>query len=217
MKKIFLFLALGILSIPAAQASPFLGVSTSLVKPQINGRSSDTGFGLSLRGGYEFLSSQYFLSGHAIELETGVAGFSFDSGTLTGDVSARMIPVLANYRFTQYFGSSSSNYNGMEYWSPDFIIYAGAGLGAVHVTANENPGGPVYIDISQVNIAAQIFLGLGIGFTERLSLTGGYRHIFMNDIDAGGKKWISVDTSEPLDRSYDASFHVFDLNFRWLW
>ena len=127
-----------------------------------------------------------------------------------------MIPVLANYRFTQYFGTSSSDYNGMEYWNPDFIIYAGAGLGAVHVAANENPGGPVHIDISQVNIAAQIFLGLGIGFTERLSLTGGYRHIFMNDIDAGGKNF-TVAPAKPFDHSYDASFHVFDLNFRWLW
>ena len=131
MKRTLLLIAFAILPSFVVQASPFLGVTPSLVKPQVDGQSSDMGFGLNVRGGYEFLSSRYFLSGHAIELETGVASFSFNSGPATGDVSvsARMIPVFANYRFTQYFGSSASDSNGMEYWSPDFILYAGAGLG----------------------------------------------------------------------------------------
>ena len=218
MKRKLFLIALAILPSLVTQASPFLGVSPSLVKPQVDGQSSDMGFGLNVRGGYEFLSSRYFLTGHAIELETGVAGFSFNSGTGTGDISARMIPVFANYRLTQYFGSSASNSNGMEYWSPDFILYAGAGLGGVHVAANENPGGPISIDISQVNMAAQLFFGLGIGFNEHLSLTTGYRHIFMNDIDASGQH-IHTDPnlSQPWSDSYNASFHVFDLNLRLIW
>ena len=218
MKRTLLLIAFAILPSFVVQASPFLGVTPSLVKPQVDGQSSDMGFGLNVRGGYEFLSSRYFLSGHAIELEAGVAGFSFNSGTETGDVSARMIPVFANYRFTQYFGSSASDSNGMEYWSPDFILYAGVGLGGVHVSANENPGGPISIDISQVNMAAQLFFGLGVGFNERLSLTTGYRHIFMNDIDAEGQI-INVDPTPhgPWGNSYNISFHVFDLNLRWIW
>jgi opacity protein-like surface antigen len=216
MKRKLFLIALAILPSLVTQASPFLGVSPSLVKPQVDGQSSDMGFGINVRGGYEFLSSRYFLTGHAIELETGIAGFSFNSGTVTGDISARMIPVFANYRLTQYFGSSASNSNGMEYWSPDFILYAGAGLGGVHVSANENSSGPISIDISQVNMAAQLFFGLGIGFNEHLSLTTGYRHIFMNDIDAEGVDLRGA-TVTAFNRSYNASFHVFDLNLRLIW
>tara|TARA_Y100000588_G_scaffold386193_1_gene481212 strand:+ start:249 stop:917 length:669 start_codon:yes stop_codon:yes gene_type:complete len=217
--KIFALLLLGLMQgSTSLWASPFLGISPMLVKPQVKGHSSDSSFGISVRGGYEFLSSRYFLSGHAIEVETGFTYYSFDSGYPgTNDISTRMIPLFANYRFTQYFGSSASDLNGMEYWSPDFILYVGAGLGGVHVSGSENPGGPVSIDFSQVNVAAQFFLGLGIGFTEHLSLTTGYRHIFMNDVDTEGQLWTGMDTSVRHQSSYDTSFHILDLNLRWLW
>jgi hypothetical protein len=67
-------------------------------------------------------------------------------------------------------------------------------------------------------MAAQLFFGLGVGFNERLSLTTGYRHIFMNDIDAEGQI-INVDPTPPgpWGNSYNISFHVFDLNLRWIW
>ena len=67
-------------------------------------------------------------------------------------------------------------------------------------------------DASEFNIAAQLFLGLGIGFNNHLSLTGGYRHIFTGDLDAD----IIVGRNDH-DKSYGMSFHVFDINLRWLW
>mgnify|MGYP002820906235 CR=1 FL=1 len=212
MNKTLLTLAFGLLTTSATLASPFLSVSPTFTKAQVEGQETTLGAGLSLRGGYEFLSSRYFLSGHALELEVGTSGFGFDTMPGIGKVDGRALPVFANYRFTQYFGGTASNTNGMDYWSPDFILYAGGGLGGVHVSAEKSVDAAHSFDASEFNIAAQLFLGLGVGFNDHLSLTGGYRHIFTGDLDAD----IAVN-NQDFDTAYGLSFHVFDINLRWLW
>ena len=212
MKKTLQLLALALLPGLPIQASPFLSVSPTFTKAQVEGQETSMGVGVSLRGGYEFLSSRYFLSGHALELEVGTAGFGFDTMPGIGKVDARALPIFANYRFTQYFGGTASNTNGMDYWSPDFILYAGGGLGGVHVSAEKNVDSNHTFDASEFNIAAQLFLGLGVGFNDHLSLTGGYRHIFTGDLDADITRG-----GQDHDTDYGLSFHVFDINLRWLW
>ena len=73
----------------------------------------------------------------------------------------------------------------MDYWSPDFILYAGGGLGGIYVSADKTVEAEKHtFDASELNFAAQLFLGLGIGFNKNLSLTGGYRHIFTPSLHA---------------------------------
>ena len=213
MKKEILILSLGLLCHISSNGSPFLSVSPTFTKAYIQDEETTMGVGISIRGGYEFLNSRYFLSGHALELEIGTTGFNFTTENKIGKVDARTIPIFANYRFTQYFGGTASNTNGMDYWSPDFILYAGGGLGGVHISADKSVSATQSsFEASEFNFAAQLFLGLGIGFNDHLSLTGGYRHIFTGDLDADID--IGVD---HRNKSYDMSFHVFDINLRWLW
>ena len=212
MKKAFLILSIGLVFSVTTKGSPFLSVSPTFTKAQVQGEETTMGAGISIRGGYEFLNSRYFLSGHALELELGTTGFNFTTMDGIGKVDGQAMPIFANYRFTQYFGGTASNTNGMDYWSPDFIIYAGGGLGGVHVSADKSVDTTHSFDASEFNLAAQLFLGLGVGFNDHLSLTGGYRHIFTGDLDAD----IIVGGNDH-DKSYGMSFHVFDVNLRWLW
>ena len=204
----FLLLTVLILSMAKLSSAPFMSISPSLIKPRVKGEQTDVGFGVNFRTGYEFLRSDWLLSGHAIEFEAGYNGYTFESGdTALGDFSATAVPLMLNYRYTQYWGSSRANAAGMEYWSPDFILYGGAGLGGVILSAEETHTFLGKVEISEFSPAFQFFFGTGIGFNDRLSLTGGYRHLWMSEIETEG----------AAAYSYNSSLHIFDLNFRWLW
>jgi opacity protein-like surface antigen len=202
-----LLLAAMVLTLSQVAASPFLSVSPSLNKARVSGQQTDVGFGVNFRTGYEFLNSSWLLNGHAIEFETGINGYKFGSGDpAIGDISSMAIPLLLNYRYTQYWGASRSDSSGMEYWSPDFLLYGGAGVGGVIVNAEETVGA-AKLEISEFSPAFQFFFGTGVGFNDNVSLTGGYRHLWMGDIETEGF----------ARNTYKTSLHVFDLNLRFLW
>ena len=202
-----LILAAMLIAFGQVAASPFLSVSPALVKPRVKGQQTDVGFGINFRTGYEFLNSGWLLSGHAIEFETGVNGYKFESGSTAGDISTLAVPLLLNYRYTQYWGASRSDASGMEYWSPDFLLYGGAGVGGVILSAEETVG-LQKLEISEFTPAFQMFFGTGVGFNDHVSLTGGYRHLWMGEIQTEG-------TYPSMD--YKSSLHIFDLNLRFLW
>lgn len=206
-----LLIAALVLTLSHASASPFFSISPSLNKARVSGQQTDVGFGVNFRTGYEFLNSSWLLNGHAIEFETGVNGYKFDSGDQANirDISTMAIPLLLNYRYTQYWGASRSNSNGMEYWSPDFLLYGGAGVGGVILSAEETAANNQKLEISELTPAFQFFFGTGVGFNDNVSLTGGYRHLWMGDIETEG-------TFTPR-RAYKTSMHIFDLNLRFLW
>ncbi len=203
-----LLIAALVLTLSHASASPFFSISPSLNKARVSGQQTDVGFGVNFRTGYEFLNSSWLLNGHAIEFETGVNGYKFDAGGAVGDVSTMAVPLLLNYRYTQYWGASRSDSSGMEYWSPDFLLYGGAGVGGVILNAEETISPGNNLEISEFSPAFQFFFGTGVGFNDNVSLTGGYRHLWMGDIETEGT-WPS--------QTYKTSLHVFDLNLRFLW
>ena len=115
MKKTFLIISIGLVFNVTTKGSPFLSVSPTFTKARVQGEETTMGAGISIRGGYEFLNSRYFLSGHALELELGTTGFNFTTMDGIGKVDGQAMPIFANYRFTQYFGGTASNTNGMDY------------------------------------------------------------------------------------------------------
>lgn len=189
-------------------ASPMINISPTLIKPRVKDQQTNVGFGLNIRSGYEFNRASWLLSGHAIEWEIGVNGYSFDSGDVAvGEISVSAIPILFNYRFTKYWAESRADTTGMELWSPDFIMYGGAGAGGVILRAEETFGANQRIEISEFAPAFQFFFGGGWGFNDHLSLTGGYRHLWMGEIETSGDR----------NYTYKSSLHMFDVNLRWLW
>ena len=204
-----LLIAALVLTLSQVSASPFLSISPSLNKARVSGQQTDVGFGVNFRTGYEFLNSSWLLNGHAIEFETGINGYKFDSGKSdVGYISAMAIPLMLNYRYTQYWGASRSDSSGMEYWSPDFLLYGGAGVGGVILDAEETAANSQKVELSEFTPAFQLFFGTGVGFNDNVSLTGGYRHLWMGEVKTEG--------SYP-SMEYKTSIHVFDLNLRFLW
>ena len=103
MKKAFLILSIGLVFSVTTKGSPFLSVSPTFTKAQVQGEETTMGAGISIRGGYEFLNSRYFLSGHALELELGTTGFNFTTMDGIGKVDGQAMPIFANYRFHSVF------------------------------------------------------------------------------------------------------------------
>ena len=213
---LLLTLVLFLVGVHSLSASPMINISPTLIKPRVEGQQTDVGFGINLRSGYEFNRARWLLSGHAIEWEIGVNGYSFQSGDpQVGDISLSAIPILFNYRFTKYWIESRADTTGMELWSPDFIMYGGAGAGGVVINGDETVNlltGTSKLEFSEFAPAFQVFFGAGWGFNDHLSLTGGYRHLWMGELESSG--YTKTDGS---NFKYKSSLHMLDVNLRWLW
>jgi opacity protein-like surface antigen len=93
--------------------------------------------------------------------------------------------VTLNYKFDYYFTDSLS-------------FYAGAGVGAAFVS-NDFPG---FSDDS-VELAAQIFAGIGYDLTPNFQIYPGARWIWIDDSDIAG---VAVDIGDDVGLELGARF-----------
>jgi opacity protein-like surface antigen len=100
-------------------------------------------------------------------------------------LDTEIVPVTLNYKFDYYFTDSLS-------------FYAGAGVGAAFVS-NDFPG---FSDDS-VELAAQIFAGIGYDLTPNFQIYTGARWIWIDDSDIAG---VAVDIGDDVGLELGARF-----------